>query len=70
MPLAGTPLQNYITDSTALNAEVVSNSKSCFKQQLCCSKWGAGLGQSGGGGGQAVCMRLCVDMDQGFKTKQ
>lgn len=70
MPIAGTPLPNSITEGTALNAEVISNSKSCFKQQLGYSNRGTGLGRSGGGGGQAVHMRLCLDMDQGFKTKQ
>lgn len=69
MPIAGTPLANYITEGAAQNTEVISNSKSCFKQQFCYSKRGARRGQGGDGGGQAVHMRLCLDMDQGFKTK-
>lgn len=70
MPIAGTPLPNCITEGTALNTKIISNSKSRFKQQLCYSRRGAGPGRSGGGGGQAVHMRLCLDTDQGFKTKQ
>lgn len=70
MRRAGTPLPNYVTEGTALNTAVISNTKPCFTQQLCYSYRGAGLGRSRGGGGQAVHMRLCLDMDQGFKTKQ
>lgn len=38
--------------------------------QLHYSKRKLGEVVGGGGGGQAVHMRLCLNMDQGFETKQ
>lgn len=73
MDLAGAPLLNSISEDTALSTAVILSLWWCFKQQLCHLKRGTGQSGDGGsadGGGQAVHMRLCLDTDQGFKTKQ